>query len=257
VIGIVVVSHSEPLARAAVELATQMVADNPPAMEIAAGSDGGLGTDATAIAAAIQRADQASSGTGVLVMMDLGSAVMSSEMALELVDDIAGEVYLSRAPFVEGLVSAAVQAALGRSVREVEREAVKAVGAKADQLGPDDGPGAGPPDTADASTGDEQPTSPPPGDYVDVEVVNPQGLHARPAALLAKAAAELPVEVSVTNLETGAGPAAADSMLELMSLGARIGMMIRLSAEGPEAESALATLARLVSDGLGEFVDRT
>jgi dihydroxyacetone kinase phosphotransfer subunit len=244
VIAIVVVSHSESLARAAVELATQMVADDPPTMEIAAGSDGGLGTDATAIAAAIKRADDASGGTGVLVMMDLGSAVLSSEMALELVDDLAGEVYLSRAPFVEGLVAAAVQAALGRSVADVEREAVKAVGAKADQLGEDPAPGA----AAAAAT--------PEGEFLDVEVINPQGLHARPAALLAKAASELPIEVSVTNLDTGAGPAAADSMLELMSIGARIGTTVRLTADGPEAASSLATLARLISDGLGEFVDR-
>jgi phosphoenolpyruvate---glycerone phosphotransferase subunit DhaM len=256
VIGIVVVSHSEPLARAAVELASQMVSDDPPAMEVAAGSDGGLGTDATAIAAAIQRADEASDGTGVLVLMDLGSAVLSSEMALELADGIAGEVYLSRAPFVEGLVAAAVQAALGRSVSEVEREAVKAVGAKAEQLGPVDGSEAAAPSGTTHGSRRDEPTPTSSGDFVDVEVVNPQGLHARPAALLAKAAAELPVEVSVTNLETGAGPAAADSMLELMSLGARIGMTIRLSAEGPEAGSAVATLARLISDGLGESVDR-
>lgn len=241
-IAIVVVSHSEPLARAAVELATQMVADDPPTMEIAAGSDGGLGTDATAIAAAIQRADDASGGTGVLVMMDLGSAVLSSEMALELVDDLEGDVYLSRAPFVEGLVAAAVKAALGGSVADVEREAVKAVGAKADQLGEDLAAGAGAAATPD-------------GEFLDVEVINPQGLHARPAAVLAKAASELPVEVSVTNLDTGAGPAAADSMLELMSIGARIGMTVRLTADGPEAASSLATLARLISDGLGEFVD--
>jgi dihydroxyacetone kinase phosphotransfer subunit len=238
VIAIVVVSHSEPLARAAVELATQMVADDPPAMEIAAGSDGGLGTDATAIAAAIQRADDASGGTGVLVMMDLGSAVLSSEMALELVDDLAGEVYLSRAPFVEGLVAAAVQAALGRSVADVEREAVKAVGAKADQLGEDAVPGAG----AAVAT--------PEGEFLDVEVINPQGLHARPAAQIATAVGALAAEVEV---EAGGRRADAASSLELMTLAAGQGTEITVSATGADAEQAIATVSELVLAGFGEL----
>jgi PTS hybrid protein len=84
--------------------------------------------------------------------------------------------------------------------------------------------------------------------------VNPQGLHARPAALFAKAAADLPVDVTVTNLDTGQGPADADSMMELMTLGVRLGNRVRLSAAGPEAQAALDSLAALIADGLGEGV---
>jgi len=249
VVGIVVVSHSEPLAGAAVELALQMVADDPPPIEVAAGNDGGLGTDAVAVAAAIQRADQASGGSGVLVVTDLGSAILSAEMALELTDDLSGEVWLSRAPFVEGLVAAVVQAAMGRGLAEVEREAVGAAGAKAAQLGPaeHDAPTpSGRPSTVDADSGN--------GTHLDVEIVNSQGLHARPAALFAKAASDLAVEVTVTNLETGQGPVDADSMIELMSLGVRLGNRIRLAANGPEAAAALDSLAALIADGLGEGV---
>src|SRR6478672_12604878 len=114
----------------------QMVGDDPPPLEVAAGNDGGLGTDAVAVAAAIQRADEASDGTGVLVITDLGSAILSAEMALELTDELSGEVLLSRAPFVEGLVAAVVQAAIGKPLGDVEREAVGAAAAKAAQLGP-------------------------------------------------------------------------------------------------------------------------
>jgi dihydroxyacetone kinase phosphotransfer subunit len=245
-IGIVVVSHSEPLANAAVELASQMVAKDSPPIEVAAGNAGELGTDATAIAAAIERADEASGGDGVLVLTDLGSAVMSSEMALEFLENMHGEVYLSRAPLVEGLVAATVQAAMGRSLAEVEREAVKAIEAKAAQLG--SGIATSTSEAADEPTG--------PIEHVDVEIVNPQGLHARPAALFAEAAAALPVEVTVTNLSTGQGPVAADSMLELMTIGARDGHLVRLSASGAEAKASLAKLERLIDDGLGEFVDR-
>jgi phosphotransferase system HPr (HPr) family protein len=246
VVGIVVVSHSEPLARAAVDLALQMVGDAPPPLEIAAGADGGFGTDAVAVSEAIRRVDQAAQGSGVLVISDLGSAVLSSELALEFLDDLSGEVLLSRAPFVEGLVAAVVQAAIGRDLAQVEAEAVRAAGTKAEHLGPS-------PD-AEASAKSEPGASSAAGEPItrEVEVVNPQGLHARPAALLVSTAATLPVEVALYNVTTGAGPAAADSTLELMTLGAAHGHVVRLSASGPEAAEALATLADLISSGLGE-----
>lgn len=246
-VSIVVVSHSESLAAAAVELALQMVGDNPPPIEVAAGNDGGLGTDAVAVAAAIQRADEASGSSGVLVITDLGSALLSAEMALEFTEDLTGEVLLSRAPFVEGLVAAVVQAAIGKSLADVEREAVGAVAAKAAQLGPQPTEGSAPAHSPAPKNHDR-------GDSVsvDVTIVNPQGIHARPAALLAKTAGDLDVDVTITNLDSGAGPAAADSMLELMTIGARQGTKVRLSAAGPDAQRALDIIATLITDGLGE-----
>ena len=83
--GIVVVSHSPRLALAAVELALQMVHGPAPRIEIAAGtSDDRLGTDAARVAEAIVAADD---GAGVVVIMDLGSAVLSAELAVDLVPD--------------------------------------------------------------------------------------------------------------------------------------------------------------------------
>ena len=132
--GIVVVSHSRPLAEAAVALAQQMVRSGGPRLEIAAGTeDGGLGTDAVAISEAIGRAmdDQ-----GVVVLMDLGSAIMSTETALELLDPAdADRVRLSSAPFVEGLVGAVVTAAGGADPEAVALEAETAPRAKRMQLG--------------------------------------------------------------------------------------------------------------------------
>ncbi len=84
-VGIVVVSHSRALAEAAVELARQMLPGRELAVEVAAGTeDGGLGTDAMAVSAAIEAAD---SGEGTVVLMDLGSAVLSAETALEFLPD--------------------------------------------------------------------------------------------------------------------------------------------------------------------------
>jgi PTS hybrid protein len=122
-VGLVVVSHSRPLAEAAVTLARQMLPGRELAIEVAAGTeDGGLGTDAVAISAAMAAAD---SGNGVVVLMDLGSAVLSAETALELLDDDVRErVLLSPGPLVEGLIGAAVVAAGGAERDRVAAEAL-------------------------------------------------------------------------------------------------------------------------------------
>ena len=137
-IGIVLVSHSARLAEAALELAEQMVPGGSAPIRLAAGAgtdpDGApiLGTDATRVAEAID--DLAEACDGVLVLMDLGSAVMSAEFALELrMSDVP--VRLSSAPFVEGLLAASVAAALGAPLAEVAAEADGALVAKSAQLG--------------------------------------------------------------------------------------------------------------------------
>ncbi|MGB0097670.1 MAG: dihydroxyacetone kinase phosphoryl donor subunit DhaM, partial [Solirubrobacteraceae bacterium] len=82
-VGIVVVSHSAALADGVVELARQMGGDEL-RLEAAGGlEDGAIGTDAERVRAAIERA---MSDDGVLVLMDLGSALMSAEMAVELLE---------------------------------------------------------------------------------------------------------------------------------------------------------------------------
>ena len=128
-VGLVVVSHSRALADAAVVLARGMLPGRELAVEVAAGDvDGGLGTDATAIAAAVTAAD---SGDGVVVLMDLGSAVLSAETALELLDDDVRErVVLSPAPLVEGLIGAAVTAAAGAARTQVAAEALRGLAPK-------------------------------------------------------------------------------------------------------------------------------
>ena len=133
-VGLVVVSHSRPLAEAAVTLARQMLPGAQVAIEVAAGTDdGGLGTDAVAVSAAITAAD---SGDGVVVLMDLGSAVMSAETALELLDDDVRErVLLSSAPLVEGLVGAVVVASGGADRDRVAAEALRGLAPKQAHLG--------------------------------------------------------------------------------------------------------------------------
>src|SRR6476469_1995304 len=84
-VGIVVVSHSRALARAALALAAEMLHGRPVRIEIAAGLDETtFGTDAVQVKRAIEKVDGAD---GVGVLMDLGSAVLSAELALDLLDD--------------------------------------------------------------------------------------------------------------------------------------------------------------------------
>lgn len=137
VVGIVLVSHSRALAQAAADLATGLVAGLDVVIEIAAGlPDGGLGTDGAAVAAAITRVAQGRGGTGVLVLADLGSAIMSAEAALEqLEESVAARTRISAAPFIEGLVGAYAAAGIGRDLEAVAAEALTASAAKEAQVG--------------------------------------------------------------------------------------------------------------------------
>src|SRR3954469_23112593 len=84
-VGLVLVSHSRALARAAVALAAEMVHGRPVRIEVAAGlDDTAFGTDAVSIKEANERVD---SPAGLVVLMDLGSAVLSAELALDLIAD--------------------------------------------------------------------------------------------------------------------------------------------------------------------------
>ena len=132
--GLVVVSHSRALAEAAVSLAAEMLHGSEVRIAVAAGLDATtFGTDATAIVEAIGAADD---GAGVVVLMDLGSAVLSAEVALEMVDsDVRARTLLCPAPLVEGLVVAAVAAAGGAGPDEVAAEAVGSLAAKQSTVG--------------------------------------------------------------------------------------------------------------------------
>ena len=106
-VGLVIVSHSAALAESVVEMAAVMAADVP--MAAAGGlEDGSFGTSFEKISAAIE---SVYSENGVLVLMDLGSAVMTTEMVLEMMPE--RRVEMVDCPLVEGAVTAAIDASGG------------------------------------------------------------------------------------------------------------------------------------------------
>ena len=116
-VNLVIVSHSWELAEGLRAMAGQMAGDDV-RIEVAAGTpDRRLGTSAPMIVDAIHRAD---AGDGVVVLLDLGSAALSIEMALEdLEPEVRERVRVSSGPLVEGTIAAAVQASVGATLAEV------------------------------------------------------------------------------------------------------------------------------------------
>jgi PTS hybrid protein len=125
-VGLVLISHSDTLATGLRDMVVQ-VAGADVAVGIAGGTDDGrLGTSAPRISAAL-RSTLAGSPEGVIVLLDLGSAALSLELALEDLDPADRDrVRISEGPLVEGAVLAAVQASVGASLAEVEAAAAAA-----------------------------------------------------------------------------------------------------------------------------------
>lgn len=117
-VGIVVVSHSKKVAEGIVELSMQMAGPNQKIVPAGGMEDGEIGTDAVRIATAIKEAE---TGQGVVVLVDLGSAVISSNLAIELLEEegLNIDVRIADGPVLEGAVSASVQAYIGGSIDEV------------------------------------------------------------------------------------------------------------------------------------------
>jgi phosphocarrier protein FPr len=241
VVGIVVVSHSDALAQGVVTLAREI---SPPELMLEAaggiGEEGILGTSAELIGAAIARA---MSAEGVLVLMDLGSALMSAELAVELLEGAPGPVRLSAAPLVEGAIAAAVAAGGGATLDEVAAEADRALEMKSAQVGTDD---------VSATKMDAASLEPTADAEAELAVENEVGLHARPAARFVETVRRFDAEVLVAKAGSGARPVSARSLTNVVAVGARRGDSLRVLARGRQAGEVLVALRELAADGFGD-----
>lgn len=240
-VGIVIVSHSQTLAEGIRELAEQM-AQGPVALATAGGIDdpeNPIGTDAMKVQAAIE---SVYSESGVVVLMDLGSALMSTELAVEFLSpDQAANVHLCAAPLVEGAVAAVVQASVGADIQTVLREAEGALASKRQQLGQTEvDETVKEPAQKRATEGAEK---------LDLSVQNALGLHARPAAQFVKTANQFKADIMVAK---GDQTANAKSINQVLLLNVRQGDAIVITATGPDALAALSAIEALAADNFGD-----
>ena len=244
-VGLVVVSHSRTLARSAVALAAEMLHGRPLRIEVAAGLDETtFGTDAVAIMEAIERAD---GPAGVVVLMDLGSAVLSTELALDLLQDpsIRDRVTLSPAPLVEGLIVAAVAAAGGASRAEVAAEARDALMGKSGHLStPPDGaaPGRG---RRRCGGGRRR--------LLGREPPRPARPAGRPARQRGPCARR--VGPAAQPHHRAARPVPAGSLSRVATLAALRGHEVEVRASGPQAQEAVEHLLTLAARRFDETVE--
>ena len=252
-IHLILVSHHPDIARGIAALAAQMSAA-PDTIHTAAGiddADNPIGTDAVRIMQAILDADNPD---GILILVDLGSAILSAQTALDLLDDpaLAARCRISAAPLVEGAISAAVAASSGADLETVAREATQALAAKQASL--DEEPSL--PCAAGEGWGGGVKTarsdSLPIGDSATITLTNRDGLHARPAARLAAALA--PYHARLV-LSCGDKQADGKSLNQLALLQARSGDRLTLHADGDDAAAALQTFRELAAANFGDPPD--
>lgn len=252
-VGIVIVSHSATLAVGVQQIVDQMVHGRVP-LALAGGTenlDEPIGTDPIRV---LQAIEAVYSDDGVLLLMDLGSAIMSAEAAIELLPpEQRAQIYLCEAPLVEGALAAAVVAATGAPIARVLAEARQANSAKLAQLAPLLRPDltlAAPPVPPVPVT---KPLVAPTPQFVQTFIVpNRLGLHARPAARLVEVSSGFDADVMIWN---GERMAHATSINQLIMLGARQGDELSIYTRGWEAAGAMAAIAELIADHLGDYTE--
>lgn len=247
-VNLVLVSHSKKLADGAAEMVKQMTASEAVTIKTAAGTgeeNQDLGTNAMEIMEAIE---SVYSEDGVLVLMDLGSALLSTEMALGMLsDDMKPNIRVCPAPFVEGAIAAAVQAGLGSDLSAVYKDAMQSLRLKTEQLS----------DLIE-TVQEEEPTEPPSEKSdnnrreITLTIPNKQGLHARPAVLFVKTIGSFDSKVMVKNLTENRGPVEANSLISVMTLAAKQGHQVHISAEGEEKDAVIDALVDLFERNLDD-----
>jgi PTS hybrid protein len=241
-VGLVLVSHSALIAHGLVGLARQMA---PTVALVPAGGSGdgtlddaGIGTSFDVVSAALAAAE---GGDGVVVLADLGSAYLTAETAVDLLDeDAAARVVVVRAPLVEGAVAAAVAAETGGTLEQVAAAAASAAGPDAAQ---DADAGIAPdPEAARTESAPASGTGTVRGEAV---LVNRDGLHARPAADFVTRASTYSSAITVNGQN-------AVSLLGVMALGLTRGAHVVVEATGDDAAEAVTALVELIESGFGE-----
>ena len=250
-VNILLVSHSYKLASGTADLVREMAPSPELKIRVAAGLGDDheeIGTNAVDIMEALS---ELAENNDVLVLMDLGSAVLSTEMALQMLDEsITNRVRMCPAPFVEGAIAAGVQANIGSPIQEVYDEAMNALAAKQQQIvGEQPAQVVVSPESINSET--ETASSAEEAELL-VTVTNPSGLHARPASTFIQTVKKYDAKLTVTNRTNASEPVLVKGMISVMLLAAKQGDELFLQATGPDRAAVLAELKELFLDNFGE-----
>lgn len=242
-VSVVIVSHSLAIVQGITELVTQMTQGK---VEIAGAGgiddpENPFGTDPMKILEAIT---SVYTDDGVIVLIDLGSAQLSAETALEFLEPQQREhVVICPAPLVEGAVAAGVQASIGAALADVLAEALSAYDSKRSQF----------PNFDQSSLTPSQLTTPSNSadTMLTVTIPNRLGLHARPAARFVTLANRSQSSISLRKVGIDR-TVNAKSINQVVTLGARQGDQIEIRASGADAQEVLQAIQALVDDNLGD-----
>ncbi|GAB3517398.1 dihydroxyacetone kinase phosphoryl donor subunit DhaM [Photobacterium alginatilyticum] len=235
-VSLVIVSHSLKLAQGLLELAGQ-VTQGKVNIAIAAGIDdpeNPIGTDAVAVMEAIEAVY---SVDGVLVMVDLGSAILSAETALDLIEpSLHKTVRICTAPIVEGCIAASVSAASGLPLEAVIQEANNALTAKTQALEQPLKPEEPKNNNAEVTASHHEPQT-----FI-WKVHHTHGLHIRPAATLATTLRSFSAQIRLAKAGQSVD---AKNINNLLSLNIQHNDTLIFTIVGEDAEQAVEVLKKL------------
>ena len=256
-IGLVLISHSYALAEGTKEMCHTMAGEG---LKVAAA--GGLdtpdhltGTDPMRILAAIE---EVYSDDGVILFVDMGSALLSAEFAIQMLDEERQKnVRISDAPFVEGAISAAVQAGMNAPLSLVLEELETAMLPKKEQLGTLSPEEKSPHSDSSPRDPEEEKSGQDDGDQPDLclafELRNINGLHARPAAKIAALAGTYPkLTISIVNERNHKRVQNARSLNSIALLSAGSGDRVRFEFRGEQSQEAAEALRALAAEGFSD-----
>ncbi len=241
-VSLVLVSHSLPLAESIANLIQHIVKEDM-SIAIAAGVDDPehpWGTDVIKIQQAIE---SVYSDDGVIVLMDLGSAVLSAEMAREFLNpEQQAKVKLCAAPLVEGAIAASVIASTGANLETVITEAQQSLTAKLSHLAASN---IAPPVELSPQLLTKPLTC-------ILTINNTLGLHLRPAAQFVATANQFSSDIQVKNITKSSNFVNGKSINQLMLLGVKSGEQIEIEAKGNDASLFLNKIKELVANNFSE-----
>ncbi len=245
-VSLIFVSHSYELAKTTAEYIKKVTNTTDVKISFSGGSgedNKELGTDAVEVFNAIE---DVYSDDGVIIFCDLGSALISSELAISMLDEEkSANVRMTSAPFIEGGINAAIQSSLGKNIDEVINESLESLTPKISYVK----------DKIDYTFNSENAETIEFKDYIkgEYKILLENGFHARPVFMFINIIANSKSEVYISNKTKHKPPVSADSVTKVTLLNIEYGDIMEIYAKGPDAEQVLERFEYLVN---GKFETR-